>query len=223
MPWGPQFTVVISVTAPFPNSTVFRFPRLGLSSVFEFEKPLSPDPLRWLHITPDSRSQRYSEPAHPRGQSSQFMGPGAHTAGRVTGKLVRSCMASLLHVPRRDRDDSETLCPAHGWTARTTAFTPYQPSGGSTGRAGVHGLWGRLSCRDLGWTGTCLSSEVSQGSLNSMTWLLAGQNGQETHLGTVSSHILAGASTICLCGGSHYLSLPCQLTNGMLEAAVNGV
>lgn len=128
------------------------------------------------------------------------------------------------HVPRWDRDDSETLCPAHGWTARTTAFTPYQPSGG-----GVHwegrgcGLWGRLSCHDPGWTGACLSSEVSQGSLNSMTWLLAGQNGQETHLGTVSSHTLAGASTICLCGGNHYLSLPRQLTNGMLEAAVNGV
>lgn len=42
-------------------------------------------------------------------------------------------------------------------------------------------------------------------------------------LGTVSSHTLAGASTICLCGGSHYLLLPHQLTNGRLEAAVNGL
>lgn len=62
-----------------------------------------------------------------------------------------------------------------------------------------------------------------------MTWLLASvrsgeaQNEQETHLGTVSSHTLAGASTICLRGGSHYLLLPHQLTNGLLEAAVNGV
>lgn len=39
-------------------------------------------------------------------------------------------------------------------------------------------------------------------------------------MGTVSSHTLAGASTICLCGGSHYLLLPHQLTNGRLEAAV---
>lgn len=62
-----------------------------------------------------------------------------------------------------------------------------------------------------------------------MAWLLASvrsgeaQSEQETHLGIVSSHTLAGASTICLCGGSHYLLLPHQLTNGLLEAAVNGV
>lgn len=134
------------------------------------------------------------------------------------------------HVPRQDRDTSETPCPVQSMAGQLGPLLslPICPLRGSTGRAGVYGEL-RLSWCDPGCPGACLPSKASQGSLNSVTWLLASersgerQNGQKTHLGTVSSHTLAGVGTICLYSGGHYSLPPHQQTNGRLEAAVNGL